>query len=157
AYFKNRSGEIFFGGTNGFNRFYPEQIKDNPYIPPIAITSFKILDNPTVKASLVMAQSAGLEEQPLELSYKENVFSFEFAALNFTRSEKNQYAYILEGFDKGWIKSGTQRYVRYTNLDPREYVFRVKGSNNDGVWNEKGTAVRIKILPPPWRTWWAYL
>jgi ligand-binding sensor domain-containing protein/serine/threonine protein kinase len=157
AYFKSRRGEMFFGGINGLNRFYPDQIKDNPYIPPVAITSFKILDNPTVKASLIMAQSVGLVDQALELSYKENVFSFEFSALNFTRPEKNQYAYILEGFDKDWIKSGTQRYVRYTNLDPGEYVFRVKGSNNDGVWNEKGTTVRIKIMPPPWRTWWAYL
>ncbi|MEW6735206.1 MAG: protein kinase, partial [Acidobacteriota bacterium] len=91
------------------------------------------------------------------LSYNENFFSFEFAALNYTNPENNQYAYRLEGFDKDWIYSGSRRYASYTNLDPGEYLFRVKGSNNDGLWNENGISINVIILPPLWRTWWAYL
>ncbi|NIS46990.1 MAG: hybrid sensor histidine kinase/response regulator, partial [Aliifodinibius sp.] len=90
-------------------------------------------------------------------SYKHNVFSFEFAALDYTAPEKNQYAYKLEGFREDWIDLGTHRFLTFTNLDPGEYILRVKGSNNDGVWNKKGTSLKIIITPPWWKTWWAYL
>jgi hypothetical protein len=82
--------------------------------------------------------------------------TFEFVALDYTNPEKNQYAYMMEGFDETWIDAGARRFVSYTNLDPGKYVFKVKGSNNDGVWNEDGVSVKIAIAPPPWKTWWAY-
>ncbi len=155
AGFKGNDGELFFGGTNGFNSFYPSQLKNNDHIPPVVITNFQIFNQPV---------AVGVKDSPLNkaisytnninLSYNQNVFSFEFSALDYTAPNKNQYAYIMEGFDKDWIYSGSRRFVTYTNLDPGKYVFRVKGSNNDGIWNTKGTAITINILPPLWRTWW---
>lgn len=150
AYLKTKHGEMFFGGLNGFNAFYPEQVKDNPHIPPIVITDFKIFDKS------VKLDSAISETKEIKLSYKANFFGFEFAALDYTNPKKNQYAYKLEGFDKDWIYSGSRRYATYTNLDGGTYTFRVKGSNNDGVWNEEGTSIKLIITPPPWKTWWAY-
>ncbi|HBE17042.1 MAG TPA: histidine kinase [Cyanobacteria bacterium UBA11149] len=150
ANLKSKTGEIFFGGLNGFNSFYPAQVKDNPYIPPIVVTDFKIFEKP-------VTLDAAISTNPqIKLSYKDNFFSFQFAALDYTNPIKNQYAYKLEGFDKDWIYSGSRRYASYTNLDGGNYIFRVKGSNNDGVWNEEGAAIHIYISPPPWKTWWAY-
>jgi PAS domain S-box-containing protein len=150
AYFKSKTGEMFFGGLNGFNAFYPEQVKDNPHIPPIVLTDFGKFDG-SVKLDTAIS-----ETKEIKLSYKDRFFWFEFAALDYTNPSKNQYAYKLEGFDKDWIYSGTRRYASYTNLDGGTYTFRVKGSNNDGVWNEEGTSLKIIITPPPWKTWWAY-
>jgi len=148
SFFKNRSGELFFGGTNGFIRFHPDSIRDNPYVPPIVITAFKKFDK------LVPLDTAISEKKVLELSYQDNVFSFEFVALNYSSPERNQYAYKLEGFDKDWTYCGTRRYASYTNLDGGTYVFRVKGSNNDGIWNEEGTSILVTVTPPFWKTWW---
>ncbi len=145
---KNKNGEMFFGGTNGFVRFHPDSIQDNPHVPPIVITAFRKFD------AIAPLDSAISEKRLIAISYKENMFSFEFAALNFTSPEKNQYAYRLEGFDKEWRYCGTQRHATYTNLDGGRYVFRVKGSNNDGVWNEQGTSIVVVITPPFWSTWW---
>jgi PAS domain S-box-containing protein len=150
AYLKSKTGEMFFGGLNGFNAFYPEQVKDNPHIPPIVLTDFKKIDE-SVKLDIAIS-----ETKEIKFSYKDNFFGFEFAALDYTNPKKNQFAYKLEGFDKDWIYAGTRRYATYTNLDGGTYTFRVKGSNNDGVWNEEGTSVKIIITPPPWKTWWAY-
>ncbi|MCI0691977.1 histidine kinase, partial [candidate division KSB1 bacterium] len=148
AYHKSKSGEMFFGGINGFNAFYPDEVKDNAYIPPIVITAFKKFDQ------IAKRDIAATDE--IALSYKDKYLTFEFVALDYTNPEKNQYAYIMEGFDETWIDAGTRRFVSYTNLDPGNYVFKVKGSNNDGVWNEDGVAVKITITPPPWKTWWAF-
>ena len=148
ACYRNRNGEMFFAGTNGFIRFHPDSIRDNPYVPPVVITAFKKFDKP------VALDTAISEKKVLELSYKDNVISFEFVALNYTSPENNQYAYKLEGFDKDWTYCGTRRYASYTNLDGGAYVFRVKGSNNDGVWNEEGTSIAVIITPPFWKTWW---
>ena len=150
AHFRSKTGKMFFGGLNGFNAFYPERVKDNPHIPPIVLTDFKKF-NESAKLEKPIS-----ETKEIKLSYKDNFFGFEFAALDYTNPSKNQYAYKLEGFDKDWIYAGTRRYATYTNLDGGTYTFRVKGSNNDGVWNEKGTSVKIIITPPPWKTWWAY-
>jgi serine/threonine protein kinase/ligand-binding sensor domain-containing protein len=155
ACFRTESGELFFAGVNGFSRFYPDSMKENPFVPPIAITALKISNRPFDRAIPFISDTA--MDLPLVLSYSENMISFEFSALNFTHPQKNSYAYMLEGFDKDWIYSGTRRYAGYTNLDPGEYIFRVKGSNNDGLWNDKGTAIKIRIVPPFWKTWWAYL
>ncbi len=139
-------GEMFFGGNSGFNAFYPERFEDNAFIPPVVLTSFKIFENPTQTTG----SSSYIEE--LELSYEDNFFSFEFAALSFRRPDKNRYLFKLEGLDEDWIDPGSRRYASYTKVPPGEYVFRVKGSNNDGRWNEQGAAVRIAITPPWWQT-----
>jgi two-component system, sensor histidine kinase ChiS len=156
AYHKNSRGELFFGGINGFNVFYPEKVKDNPYIPPVVITDFKIF-NESVKIGhkSPLHQDISLTEN-LKLSYKQSFFSFEFAALNFLQPSKNEYAYRLEGLENEWNEVGSRRQAYYTSVPHGTYTFRVKGSNNDGVWNEKGAAIQITILPPPWKTWWAY-
>lgn len=153
--FKSRSGELFFGGNNGFNSFYPERLAElsNPHIPPIVITSVMVLEKPHLRS--VYANSSGRDT--LRLSYNENRISFEFAALDFTSPEKNQYAYMLEEFEHDWVNAGTRRYANYTNLNPGYYTFRVKGANNDGVWNEVGTSFSFFIGTPFWKTGWAYL
>ncbi len=147
---KTRSGELYFGGGGGFVRFFPERIRTNSFVPPIVITSFKKFNEDVVLDTSIS------EKKLICLPYYEDNLSFEFAALNFTSPEKNQYAYKMEGIDKDWIYSGTRRYASYSNLDPGAYIFRVKGSNNDGVWNEVGTSIAIIISPPWWKTWWAY-
>lgn len=148
AYYKTRKGEMFFGGVNGFSAFYPGEIKDNPYIPPVVITGFKRFNR-----SLELPKALpNLEE--IKLSYKDNFISFEFAALNYRVPEENQYAYKLEGFDRNWIECGNKRSASYTNLNGGDYIFRVIASNNDGKWNDKGTSIRLCITPPFWQTWW---
>jgi ligand-binding sensor domain-containing protein/predicted Ser/Thr protein kinase len=150
VYFKAEDGEMFFGGVNGFNSFYPDSVRDNPIVPSMAFTGFKKFDLPF---------SLGGEMETVKeivLDYTETVFSFEFAALEFTSPAQNHYAYIMEGIDKDWVYSGNRREARYTHLDPGKYVFKVKGSNNDGVWNEAGASISIVVLPPWWQTWWAY-
>ncbi len=152
---KLSSGEFLFGGTNGFNKFDPEKIRDNYFIPPVVITDFKLFNSPVLvgtKDSILRRHISQTSE--LKLTYKHSVLSFEFAALNYVSPEKNQYAYKLEGFDKNWNYTGTKRSATYTNLDAGEYVLRVKGSNNDGKWNEQSTNLKITIAPPYWGTWW---
>jgi len=146
--YKSKQGEIFFGASNGLISFHPNQINDNPYVPPVVLTSFKKFNRE------VTLDTSISRKKEIVLNYDDKVFSFEFAALNYLRTNRNQYTYMMEGFDSGWVQSGTRREITYTNLDPGEYTFRVKGSNNDGVWNEAGTFVNVVILPPYWQTWW---
>jgi len=158
AYFRDSTGQMFFGGIKGFNAFYPGQIRDNPYVPPIVITDMMLFNRPIpigrcADGRLILEQSI-TETESIQLSYRDHVFSFEFAALNFSNPEKNRYRYLMEGFDENWIDAGTRRFVTYTNLNPGDYIFRVTGSNNDGVWNEEGTSLRITIHPPFWRELW---
>ncbi|MGH7453039.1 MAG: sensor histidine kinase, partial [bacterium] len=143
-----RTGEMFFGGINGVNIFHPDSVRDSDYLAPIILTDFKKFDLPVKLAEEIS------ENEEVKLAYEEDVFSFEFASLDFTHPEKNQYAYKLEGFDQDWVYCGTRRFARYTNLDPGAYTFRVKGTNHDGVWNEQGTSIKITIVPPFWMTWW---
>ncbi|MBN1993753.1 MAG: histidine kinase, partial [Anaerolineae bacterium] len=136
ARLKARDGSLWFGGINGINSFYPDQITDNPYVPPVYITALK----------------QGGEEMPLDrapervkeltLDWPNNFFEFEYAALNYTQPQKNQYAYILEGFDQEWYQAGTRRFGRYSGLPGGEYTLRVKGSNNDGIWNDEGASLK---------------
>lgn len=155
SYFKDKNGVMYFGGMSGLTYFDPLKINDNPHKPDIIITNFEIFnkpvtgspDNPFLKKNITYADE-------INLTYRESVFSFRFAALIFNNPQKNQYAYKMEGFDKDWTECGTRRRVTYTNLNPGDYVFRVKGSNNDGVWNEEGTSVKIHISPPYWKTVW---
>jgi signal transduction histidine kinase len=146
--YRSRAGEMFFGGSNGLLRFHPDSVRDNTFVPPIVITRFSKFNRP------VQLDTTISEKKAIELSYKDNMITFEFAALNFTSPAKNQYAYQMAGFDTGWVYCGTERKATYTNLDGGHYVFKVKGSNNDGVWNEAGTSIAVIITPPLWATWW---
>jgi len=152
---KDKNGTLYFGGSNGIDYFNPDELLDNPFVPKIVITDFQLFNksiSPAIQNS-VLTKSINCTEE-INLSYNENIFSFEFAALIFNNSIQNEYAYMMEGFEKDWVYCGTRRTATYTNLDPGEYVFRVKGSNNDGVWNEEGTSIKITISPPYWKTWW---
>ena len=163
---RSKNGEMFFGGINGFTAFYPDSIKDNPHMPNVVITDFHVFNR---RVEIRAENLKGGNEQfyipkhisvtqDLEMSYKQNVFSFEFAALDYCNPQKNQYAYKMEGVDPDWVyRNASRRYVTYTQLDPGEYLFKVKGSNNDGIWNEKGTSLKIIITPPWWKTNWAYV
>lgn len=148
ASFKDSRRRLYFGSTRGLVHFDPREILDNPYIPPVILTSFKLFNKEFDLGRRVS------EVREVRLDYTQNFFSFEFAALNFLAPEKNQYAYRMEGFDKGWVQTGNRRYAAFTNLDPGEYVFRVRASNNDGGWNMSGLAVRVVIEPPFWKTGW---
>jgi two-component system sensor histidine kinase ChiS len=151
AAFGSPRGEMFFGGVNGFTRFYPDSVKDSSFQPPILITAVRRRDKP------ILLNRGFSEGDEIKLSYTDYLVSFEFAALDFRKSEKHQYAYKLEGFDKDWVYCGTRQVAFYTNLNGGDYVFRVKGTNSDGVWNEQGTSIKVSVRPPPWKTWWAYL
>ncbi len=148
GYFKNNKGELFFGGINGLIKFNPADVQDNSHVPPIILTDFSLFN------SQVDFGKPLNEVGTIELSYEDDVFSFEFAALDYANPAKNQYAYKLEGFDDDWIPAGSRTFASYTNIDPGHYTFRVKGSNNAGLWNEEGTAIEITITPPFWETWW---
>jgi signal transduction histidine kinase/DNA-binding response OmpR family regulator len=150
------SGELFFGGTNGLNIYSAESVPVSSMLPEIVITEFKIFDKPAQQYSQSIIKKDKNGDDKIVLSHNENFISFEFAALDFTSPEKNKYAYMLEGFDKEWIYSGSKREATYTNLDPGRYTFKVKASNSDGQWNETGISVPFIIEPPFWKTWWAY-
>ncbi|HJT73482.1 MAG TPA: two-component regulator propeller domain-containing protein, partial [Chitinophaga sp.] len=158
AYLKTRNGRMYFGGVNGFNTFYPGEIKTNSFLPPVYITDLQVSNQrmlPGMKGS-PLQQEISLTDK-IAFNYKQSSFSFSFAALDYTAPENNQYAYKLEGWDKDWNYVGNERKAAYTNLNPGTYVFRVKASNSDGVWNEKGTAITVVIYPPFWRSWWFLL
>jgi signal transduction histidine kinase len=145
---KGRSDELFFGGINGFMSFHPEQMVDNPYVPPVILTSLQ------QNGKDVDIGQATEDLSEVTFRWPDNSFEFGFAALNYTQPEKNQHAYMLEGFDRSWNFIGTQRFGRYTNLPGGTFALRLKGSNNDGVWNEEGISIKITVVPPFWDTWW---
>lgn len=153
--FKDKNGVVYFGGIKGFNYFHPDSLKENNTIPEVFITEFFSFNKPVeIGASdSLLKQNINITKE-LVLNHGVSVLGFQFATLNYIASEKNQYAYILEGFEKEWNYAGNKREVTYTNLNPGTYTFRVKASNNDGVWNEKGVALKIVILPPWWATIW---
>jgi signal transduction histidine kinase/ligand-binding sensor domain-containing protein/DNA-binding response OmpR family regulator len=156
-----RSGEILFGGANGFNLFNPGNLKTNTHVPPVVLTGLQVF-NQDIEAGnkigpRVILKKAIAETDAITLRYDENIFSLEFASLSYINTQKNKYAYRLKGFNDNWLfTDGNSRKVTYTNLDPGKYTFYVKASNDDGVWNEKGIALDIIILPPFWKTPAAY-
>ena len=145
------NGQLFFGGVNGFNAFFPDMLGGDGKPPPVAITKLQLL-NDTVNPETLNTRS-----ERVELEHDQNVIGFEFVALDFVAPEKNRYKYMLEGFDEDWTDAGAKRQVTYMNLPAGEYRFRVIASNADGVWNETGAAFDIAMKPAFWRTWWAYL
>lgn len=163
ASFKDSDNRLYFGGINGFNRFYPDSIVDNEYLPPIVFTDFRIFNKSvsvgdTINDRIILNKSINHQEEIL-LTSDENVFSIEFAALHFAYPDDNMYEYMLEGFDNEYIDVGyNQRLVTYTNLDPGTYIFKVRAANFDGVWNDYNKSIKIKILPPLYkRTWYRIL
>jgi signal transduction histidine kinase/ligand-binding sensor domain-containing protein/DNA-binding response OmpR family regulator len=155
ACLKTKDGELFFGGLDGFNCFYPGTIRANPFVPPVYITALQLANRKMIPG----AEGSPLKEdisltREIRLSYRQSSISLNFSALNYTTPENNQYAYRLEGLDTAWNYVGRENKASYTNLSPGEYTFRVKASNNDGVWNEEGASLRIIITPPFWKTNW---
>ncbi|WP_052731319.1 two-component regulator propeller domain-containing protein [Spirosoma radiotolerans] len=141
--FKGHLGNLFFGGINGLTSFYPDRMRDNSFIPPVVITKLRVFNKPVL-----------LRSNQITLDYDQSTLSFEFAALNYSIPKKNQYVHKLEGFDQDWTPKSYTRAATYTNLGPGTYTFRVNASNNDGIWNKRGTTFRIIIHPPFWQLWW---
>ncbi len=142
------SGEMLFGGINGFVSFYPDQLTDNPYIPRVVLTSLQ------QNGKDMQTGQAPENLSEITIRWPDNSFEFGFTTLSYTQPEKNQHAYMLEGFDQDWNYLGSQRFGRYTNLPGGTYILRLKGSNNDGVWNEAGLSIQVTVIPPFWDTGW---
>ncbi len=162
AYFRSAAGRMYFGGTNGLTSFDPSEIKDNQHIPEMLINNINLLHREvaigydSVFGRTILEKTIS-ETKQIELNYDENIISFEILALDFKNPRGNKYAFRLEGFDKEWTyKDASQRYVTYTNLNPGKYIFCIRGSNSDGVWNEVGTQLTLIVRHPWWGTWWAY-
>ncbi len=153
---KTSDGRIYLGGYGGVSAFYPGQLRDNPRKPQVVLTGFELFNQPV----LIGAKDSPLEQAinlagSLVLRHDQSVFTFEYSGLNYSIPEKNQYAYKMEGFDEDWsYTTSDRRYATYTNLDPGSYIFRVKASNNDGIWNEEGISIQVTVLPPWWQTLW---
>lgn len=141
--YKHTDGTLFFGGVNGITYFRTDQFRKNSFVPPVRITQTTVLDSIYPP-----------NQSHLTLAHDQNFITFAFTALNYSNTEKNQYQYQLSGIDERWVPTQHQRTAKYTKLPPGDYVFRVKGSNDDGIWNERGTSMRITIKPPFWGTLW---
>lgn len=152
SFYRNSRGELFFGGINGFNIINPARIRENHHRPPVVITDFRKFNQPVPLDAPVHTL------QRVVLSHRDDMISFGFAALDFTVPGKNQYAYCMEGLSEKWIHTAAnRRMATFTSLPAGRYTFRVKGSNNHGVWNQEGIAVLVRVNPPWWRTWWFQL
>jgi ligand-binding sensor domain-containing protein/signal transduction histidine kinase len=150
AVFKGEDGELFFGGMDGFISFYPDSLRGNDYIPPVKITSFE-------KENDGLRTNVNVYGKEMNLTYRDYSFTIEFSALDYSDPVKNQYAYQMEPLSDKWINIGNRRFVHFTNLPPGKYIFRIKGTNNDGVWNDTGTSIAINISPPWWKSRWAFI
>jgi len=157
AYFKSHTGELFFGGLNGVNAFFPDDIRDNIYIPPVIITELNFLNLLNEKDTFSKTINILSNSFEITIPYSENSFTVHFAALDYTAPGKNKYMYKLKPINDQWINLGTQRNVTFTELGPGNYELVVRGSNNDEIWNNEGASLLITITPPFWQTTWAYL
>lgn len=157
----NKDGKIFFGGQKGLTSFFPQTAGSETIIPPVVISDFKIAGisvrvNDTINGQVVLHKPIYLTDT-LEISYKQNVFSFEFAALDYVAPGKNRFQYKMEGFDDEWISAdANQRFATYTNLPGGKYIFRVRAANSEGIWNDKGVSLMIIVVPPFYKTTWFY-
>lgn len=162
AYLKGHDGMLYFGGINGLNVLDPTKIKANESLPKIEITGFKIFNKTVdvgqkVLGEVILTEAIG-NSKKITLSPNHNTFSFEFAALHYASPKENEYKYMLEGWDSEWVSTTSERrFAGYSNLKAGDYTFKVKASNNDNVWNENYKTIDITILPPWWKTWWAYI
>ncbi len=158
ASYMGRDGKIYFGGVNGYNAFYPENVVSSSKLPGVAITDFRIFNQSvepgeTYEGRVILEKNI-TKTKEISISYKDYVISFEFASLHFIAPQKNEYAYMMEGFETKWNYVGNRRFVTYANLPPGEYTFRVKASNNEGIWNEEGASIKLIVTPPYWETSW---
>ncbi len=155
---KTQSGEMVFGGTKGLTIFNPADLQLNQYIPPVKIVDFQIFNKPVpIGEDKSVLHKSITQTSEITLNYFHSVFSFSFVAMSYRNPEANKFAYMMEGFEENWNYVGVdRRNATYTNLNAGTYTFRVKAANNQGLWNENGTAITLHILPPPWKTWWAY-
>ncbi len=153
VYTTSKEGEVFFGGNKGFTFFKPDDIVTNPYSPNIVFTDFKVLNKSVKPANdnLILSKHINKADE-VNLYHNDDVFSIDFSALNYVSSDKNEYAYRLEGFDKDWHYCNNSHSATYTNLNPGKYIFKVIASNNDGVWNKTGRSLQINVIPPWWNT-----
>ena len=157
AYYQNENGEMYFGGVDGFVWFHPDSLGRNSNPPPVVITDFQLnYSSVSHQQGSILSKSISFTTE-IQLTYDQNSIAFEFSALDFSSPSKNQYSYYLENFDSDWNEAGSNRQAVYTNLDPGHYMFKVRASNSDGIWNKEGTSISINIRPPWWQTWWAYL
>ncbi len=155
AYCSGKSGKIYVGGTEGLMYFQPDSLLQNKFVPPVVLTDFYLFNNRVgINDSTKLLTKDIAQTRGIKMNYQQNFFGFEFAALSFYHSAKNEFAYMLEGVDKDWIKTGINDRASYTGVPPGDYVFRVKACNNDGLWNEIGTSIKIIITPPWWQTIW---
>ncbi len=156
SFLKAGNGDCYFGGINGFNRFRPKKLSDNSHIPPVVLTNFYLFNRKVEiggQDGILRTSLSNTDE--IKLSYNQNVFGIEFAALDYTSPKNNRYRYRMENFDKEWIEvDADHRMATYTNLNAGEYIFKVIASNNDDIWNDIGTSIKIIISPPFWQTWW---
>ena len=157
GYTSKVSRNIYIGGVNGLTIFDPSDLNVQSRLSNIVFTDFKIFNKSVQPAEESGLKTNILYAEKVTLSHDENFITFEFASLDFNNPDKNHYAYKMEGFNNDWIQAGNQRFATYTNLDPGDYVFHVKATNSNGVWNDEGISIRVILLPPWWQTWWAYL
>jgi len=151
------NNDIMFSGNNGLTSFNPQRMSVNPYIPPIILKNLFINNDKIIPGGDDNILSEDLDTQKeIVLKYDQSNITIEYSALSYIYSDRNQYTYKLEGFDEEWNNVGSRRMAYYTNIPAGEYRFVVRGSNNDGVWNDEGTSIRIIVKPPFWKTWWAY-
>ncbi len=151
-----KTGTMYFGGLNGVTVFHPDSVRDNAFIPPVVFSAFRRYNTDDEEGKPI--EEKGIHSrQNIHLTYKDNIATFEFAALNFYNAHENRYAYKLEGFSDSWIQLGAERRATFTNLDAGEYTLLVRGSNNDGLWNNDGASLSLVVTPPWWKTTWAYM
>jgi ligand-binding sensor domain-containing protein/serine phosphatase RsbU (regulator of sigma subunit) len=151
----NITGRLMFGGSNGFNVFNPDRIKENHYLPPIEFTDYMRYNTDNEEGKPIFEKGIS-ERDSLFLTYKDNIINLQFAGLSYYNNSQNQYKYELVGFNKNWIQLGNKHTVTFTNLSPGKYNLKVIGSNNDGLWNKKGASLFIEVTPPWWKTNVAY-
>ncbi len=155
---KDSRGNLYFGGPNGFNRFNPDSVWNNPHVPPVVITNFKINYDEVPVGMMQDGRSiltrSITETKSITVGPQDKIISFTYTSLDFSDPQRNRFAYKLDNFDDDWIQVGSDRSVTYTSLDAGEYTLQVKASNNDGLWNEEGVSIAITVLPPFWQTWW---
>ena len=158
AHAKNKQGWLFFGGVNGLNYLKSDSLRMRLDVPHVYLTGLKIFNKSVAVGAPNSPLTSDLPDlKTLVLQPEQSVFSLDFVAIEYQRPKNNRYAYMLEGFDEDWNYVGTQRTATYTNLSPGTYTFKVKATNSDGVWGENPVELQIEVLPPWYRTWWAYL
>ena len=152
---RTQNGEMIFGSNNGLTTFYPDRLSPNPYVPPVLLTDFYLFNRPVRPGAHAPLRKPVWAADSVTLTHGQSIFTLEFAALSYAAPEKNRYRYRLEGLETDWNEvDDRRRLATYTSLPPGRYIFRVQASNNDGVWNQAGAALTIRILPPWWATWW---